>query len=112
MMLGYDYTQVNLEGNVPASYSVVATANSTRLELACPSDREAGSSTSSHIGMRCGSDGLRLNHIDQTLDELTVTISWKDGSKSETFHPDYEPWYPNGKGCDMRQQAFLTMHLP
>lgn len=113
LRLGMDYTQIDLEGAVPANYTAVAVAGSTRLELACPSDHEAGSSTSNHIAMRCGLSDLTVSHIDQTLEEVTITISWQGGGKTQTFHPEYELWYPNGKGCPPeRHKAFLTMHLP
>jgi hypothetical protein len=98
----FDGLTVQLQGSIPAAFSVEATApGGETTVVVCP---EGGA------GVVCGVDQLVFEGF--TREEVTITISWDGGSLTETFRPAYETFRPNGPDCPPEcRQAEITMRL-
>jgi hypothetical protein len=108
LMACMDGFTVRFEGEIPAEYSADVTGDDGS-HFATTCEITEGSAT----GDGClPGGGLEIRNM--TPGEVTITVTWDGGSKTETFQQTYEHVEPNGPGCggDCQRGEELIMTLP
>ncbi len=99
--------RVQFSGSVPSDYTAEVTG----------SDGQHFTATC-HIepGKTIGNNCLPGGGVDvqMTSPEVTITVRWSGGSKTQVFHPTYQHLFPNGTACpgDCQRADNQTMSLP
>jgi hypothetical protein len=92
--------QIGLKGGAPADFVLRAVDSSgAELSVHCLNGRVAQDidTTSGHSAL-CGSDGVTF--LDFSPTEVTVSVDWVGGKRSERYRPEYRTFRPNGPGCE------------
>jgi hypothetical protein len=66
--------------------------------FSCPQEATIISFDENMAPVICNSNGITL--VSVGLIELTLTITWDNGSYTQTLYPDYEVVAPQGSDCE------------
>jgi hypothetical protein len=103
---------VKLTGRVLSEYTVTVISDGIPdTTFDCPEKFALEGFGQYSIPVDCDSTGITL--VSLGLTEITLVITWQDGSTTQTFAPVYEAYAINGPKCDpVCTVATIEMKIP